>query len=59
VAGVLGPQPVLGEPGIGHGGADLGCVQVAEVGADPAAELGVIADMAVAGHDQPHVRGAR
>jgi hypothetical protein len=57
VAGVLGPQPVLGEPGIGDVGADLGCVQVAEVGGDPAAELGVIAHVAVAGHDQPYPLG--
>jgi hypothetical protein len=59
VAGVLGPQPLLGESRIGDVGAPLGCVQVAEVGRDPAAELGVIADVAVAGHDQPHARGPR
>jgi hypothetical protein len=48
---VLGPQPVLGEPRVVDVGARLGCVQVAEVGGDAAAELGVIADVAVAGHD--------
>jgi hypothetical protein len=59
VAGVLGSQPVLGEPSVGDVGAGLGCVQVAEVGGDPAAELGVIADVAVAGHHQAHARGSR
>ena len=56
---MLGPQPVLGEPRVGDVGAHLGCVQVAEVGGDPAAELGVIADVTVAGHDEPHARGLR
>jgi hypothetical protein len=59
VAGVLGPQPLLGEPWIGDVRARLGCVQVAEVGGDSAAELGVIADVAVAGHEHPHARGRR
>jgi hypothetical protein len=59
VAGVLGPQPLLGEPWIGDVGARLGCVQVAEVGGDSAAELGVIADVSVAGHEHPHARGRR
>jgi hypothetical protein len=57
VAGVLGPEPLLREPAIGGVGAGFGCVQVAEVGGDPAAELGVVADAAVAGHHQPHARG--
>jgi hypothetical protein len=59
VTGVLGPEPLLGQPWIGDVGADLGCVQVAEVGGDPAAKLGVVADVAVAGHDHPHALGPR
>ena len=54
---MLGPEPLLREPAIGGVGAGFGCVQVAEVGGDPAAELGVVADAAVAGHHQPHARG--
>jgi hypothetical protein len=57
--GVRGPQPILREPWVVDVGAGLGCVQVAEVGGDPAAELGVVADAAVAGHDQPHALGSR
>jgi hypothetical protein len=59
VAGVVGLEPVLGEPWIGGVGARLGCVEVGEVGGNPAAELGVIADVAVAGHHQPDALGAR
>ena len=56
---MLGSQPLLREPGVGDVVARLGCVQVAEVGGDATTELVVVADVAVAGHDQPHARRSR
>jgi hypothetical protein len=51
VAGVLGTEPVFGKARVVDVTARLHRVQVGEVGGDPAAEFGRIADAAVARDD--------
>src|SRR6185437_3084914 len=59
MAGVLGAQPVFGQPRVVDVVAGLHRVQVGEVGGDPAVELRVVADVTVPGDQRFDAGDAR